>query len=202
MALTPEVEDDPRIHFTKQFLNHVVGESGRDDREGLKETPRRVVDAWAEYTAGYDVDPKAVLKAFEDGAKDYDELLIETNIPVWSTCEHHLAPFWGLAHVGYIPKGKVIGLSKFARLVDVFGRRLQVQERMTVQIADTIMEVLEPEAVGVVIQCRHMCMESRGVKTRGCVTTTAALRGGLKTNASLRDEFYDLIKLGQNGVTI
>lgn len=184
----------------EQFLEMVVGVD--NGREGLRETPERVVKAWAEYTAGYGQDAVAVLKAFTDGAEKYDELILVSNIPVYSTCEHHLAPFWGVAHIGYIPNGKIIGLSKFDRVVEVFARRLQVQERMTAQLADAIEEALSPKGVGVVIQCRHMCMESRGVRARGSITTTSALRGGLKQNASAREEFMSLVSMGRNGVTI
>jgi GTP cyclohydrolase IA len=196
-------EEESRQKVAGTFLQKVVLHGRSEiDREGLVETPKRVVKAWNEWTAGYEQDPIQVLKAFEDGAQNYDEMVVLTDIPVYSTCEHHLAPFWGVAHIAYIPKGKVVGLSKFARLVDVFARRLQVQERLTVQIADAIMEGLEPEGVGVALQCRHMCMESRGIQRRGTVTTTSALRGGLKTDASARSEFLSLVKLGQNGVTI
>jgi GTP cyclohydrolase I len=115
-------------------------------------------------------------------------------IPVYSHCEHHLAPFFGKATIGYLPKGKIVGLSKLTRLVDIFSKRLQVQERMTIQIANALMEVLEPKAVGVVVRCRHLCMESRGIRTPGEETITSAMLGGLRANLALRTEFLALAK--------
>jgi GTP cyclohydrolase I len=165
------------------------------EREGLKETPRRFLDAWQEWCSGYEVkDPGSILKAFEDGAAGVDEMVLVRDIPIFSHCEHHLAPFFGTAHVAYIPSGKIVGLSKIPRLVQVFSRRLQVQERLTQQIASTIEEALKPKAVGVVLECRHMCMESRGVKTPGSSTTTSALRGAFKNDPSARAEFMRLIR--------
>lgn len=162
-------------------------------REGLRETPKRFLAAWQEYTRGYHIKPDEVLKVFADGAHGVDELVMVRDIPVYSTCEHHLAPFFGRAHVGYIPAGKILGLSKFARLVDVFARRLQVQERLTTQIADSLRDALAPRGVAVVLECRHMCMESRGCRTQGSVTTTSALRGVFKHDASARSEFLRLV---------
>lgn len=184
-----------------EFLRSMIP-SEDHGREGLHETPRRVIAAWQEWTSGYGVDPKKVLKSFADGAQHYDQLVLVSNIPVYSTCEHHLAPFWGLAHIGYIPSGHVVGLSKFPRLVDLFARRLQVQERLTADIAGALQEALQPVGVGVVIQCRHMCMESRGVRVRGSLTTTSALHGALKDNSDARAEFLKLVESGKNGVTI
>lgn len=164
------------------------------EREGLKETPARVVKAWKSWFEGYKLDPKSVLKSFEDGGEGYDEMLVQRNIPVYSHCEHHLAPFFGVAHIGYIPSGRIVGLSKLSRLVDVFARRLQVQERLTAQIADALSEALEAKAVGVVLECRHMCMESRGVQRSGTTTTTSALRGLLKDSPQARAEFLSLLQ--------
>jgi GTP cyclohydrolase I len=135
-----------------------------------------------------------VLKAFEDGAEEYNELIVVRGIPVYSHCEHHLAPFFGKATIGYVPNGKIVGLSKLTRLVDVFSKRLQVQERMTIQIANALMEVLEPKAVGVVVKCRHMCMESRGIRTAGEETITSAMLGELQPNLALRTEFLALAR--------
>ena len=159
------------------------------DREGLDETPARLVKAWAHWTSGYNTNTHELLKTFEDGAERYDEMVFVGSIPFYSHCEHHLAPFFGVAHVGYIPNGRIVGLSKFPRLVDAFARRLSVQERITVQIADTIQTVLKPKGVGVVLQARHMCMESRGVAKAGAITATTALRGILKDSDSARAEF-------------
>ena len=163
------------------------------DREGLKETPNRFLNAWAEYTQGYAEKPEDVLKAFEDGAERVDEMVIVRDIPVYSLCEHHLAPFFGKANVGYVPDRKILGLSKISRLVEVFARRLQVQERLTNQIADALDQHLQPLGVAVVIECRHMCMESRGIRHAGTATVTSALRGSIKSNPDTRREFLSLI---------
>lgn len=173
-------------------LLQYVGED--TNREGLRETPARVLKAWREWTAGYGQEPRDILKTFEDGAEKIDELILVRDIPMWSHCEHHLAPFFGVAHIGYIPNGKIVGLSKLARLVDVFGRRLQVQERLTAQIADAISEVLEPKGVGVVIEARHMCMESRGIRRVGATTVTSAMRGALLDKPEARAEFLAMIR--------
>lgn len=164
-----------------------IGEN--PDREGLRETPIRVAHAWlGTWASGYALDPKAVLKTFEDGAEGYNEMITVSQIPIYSHCEHHLAPFFGSATISYLPKSRIVGLSKFARLIEIFSRRLQVQERMTAQIADAIEEVLAPRGVGVMVRCRHLCMESRGVRTPGSFTTTTALRGVMRAGAA-RAEF-------------
>ena len=164
------------------------------DRPGLLDTPDRVTRAWTHWTQGYQQTPKTFMKSFEDGAQDVDQMVLVSNIPIFSHCEHHLAPFWGLAHIAYIPSSKVLGLSKFARISDVYARRLQVQERLTNQIAEALHEgALQPVGVGVRLECRHMCMESRGVASRGTVTATTALRGAIKTEPDARNEFYHLV---------
>lgn len=162
-------------------------------RGGLVETPRRVLKAWEFWTSGYQREPGQVLKVFEDGAERVDEMVAVCRIPLYSHCEHHLAPFFGVAHVAYIPNGKIVGLSKLSRLVDIFARRLQVQERLTNQIADALDEHLKPKGVGVMIECRHMCMESRGVCQQGHATRTSALRGVIKTDAAARAEFLRVV---------
>lgn len=157
-------------------------------REGIAETPLRFAKAWAHWTSGYGQDPQSLLKSFEEG--DYDEMVIVKDIPLYSKCEHHLADIFGTATVAYVPSGRVVGLSKLSRLVDVFARRLQVQERMTVQIADALANSeLKPKGVGVMIKCRHMCMESRGICQQGQSTVTTALRGTLKKYSAPRQEF-------------
>lgn len=171
-------------------------------REGLAETPERAARAWAEWTSGYGVDPASVLKAFVDGSEDYDELVFQGGIPLWSLCEHHMAPFFGVAHIGYIPKGRVVGLSKLARLVDVFARRLQVQERMTVQIARALHNALEPRAVGVVLQCRHSCMESRGIRRIGSITMTSALLGQFRNEPEARAEFMAMVHAARQATVL
>lgn len=158
-------------------------------REGLEDTPTRVAKAWAFWTRGYAMDPANILKVFEDGADHYDEMVKVLHIPLYSKCEHHLADIFGTACVAYIPNGKIVGLSKISRLVDCYARRLQVQERLTVQIADALVEHLAPKGVGVLIRARHMCMESRGICQQGHYTETTALRGAMKEDPSTRAEF-------------
>jgi GTP cyclohydrolase I len=177
-----------------QAVRRLLAYIGEDpDREGLLETPARFLKAWEEYTRGYRINPEEILKSFEDGAQRVDEMVIVRDIPVYSLCEHHLAPFFGKAYVGYVPDKRILGLSKISRLVEIFGRRLQVQERLTNQIADALDTHLKPLGVAVVIECRHMCMESRGVRHTGTATVTSALRGSIKANADTRREFLSLI---------
>lgn len=161
------------------------------EREGIQETPGRFAKAWQHWTSGYSVDIAALLKVFEDGAQGYDEMVLVRDIPIYSKCEHHLADIFGTVSIAYIPDGRVVGLSKLSRLADAFARRLQVQERMTVQIADAIMEHLKPKGCGVIIRARHMCMESRGLCQQGHHTVTSALRGALKEGPA-RAEFMSL----------
>ena len=178
------------LDIVRSLLSYI----GEDpDREGLQETPARFLKAWEEYTRGYREKPEEILKSFEDGAQSVDEMVIVRDIPVYSLCEHHLAPFFGKAYVGYVPDKRILGLSKISRLVEIFGRRLQVQERLTNQIADALDTHLQPLGVAVVIECRHMCMESRGVRHTGTATVTSALRGSIKSNADTRREFLSLI---------
>lgn len=188
-ADTKTTDDDFSEHDWRRLLIH-LGEN--PDRQGLQETPQRVQKAWQHWTAGYAQNPADILKVFEDGAEQYNELIVVRGIPVYSHCEHHLAPFFGTATIGYTPNGKIVGLSKLTRLVDCFARRLQVQERMTMQIAETLMEHVQPLSVGVVIRCRHMCMESRGIQTPGEETVTSALLGEMRSNLGLRSEFLSL----------
>ncbi len=178
----------------RKLLQH-IGEN--PDREGLRETPKRVMKAWSEWAVGYKQDPADVLKTFKDGAEDYDELVIVHNIPVVSKCEHHLETIFGHAHVGYIPNGKIVGLSKLARVVEIYARRLQTQERMTKQIADALVKHLEPVGVGVLIRASHGCMSTRGVKIHGSVTTTSAMRGALLEEDAARKEFLDLCAMAE-----
>ena len=169
-----------------------VGED--PDREGLLETPARVARAYAEMFAGLHTEPTDVLnKTFSE---DHQELVLVRDIPIYSTCEHHLVPFFGVAHIGYIPgeSGQVTGLSKLARLVDLFAKRPQVQERLTSQVADALVDKLGAQAVIVVIECEHLCMAMRGIRKPGAMTTTSAVRGGFKRNASSRAEALALIR--------
>lgn len=172
---------------TIRSLLRAIGEN--PDRGGLLETPVRAARAWRDWTAGYEQSPEEVLKVFEDGAESCDQLVIVRDIPVYSHCEHHLAPFFGVAHVGYIPDKRIVGLSKLSRLVDIFARRLQVQERLTNQIADALQEHLQPRGVGVMVECRHLCMESRGIQRQGTSTNTTALRGAMRDDDAARGEF-------------
>lgn len=177
------------------ILNLLGGVIGEDvTRGGLLETPKRVVKAWAHWTNGYHVDIAALLKTFEDGAEGYDEMVVRKNIRIYSHCEHHLAPIIGECTIAYIPNGRVVGLSKLDRLADAFARRLQVQERLTNQIADALMEHLQPKGVGVHINARHMCIESRGVAQQNSDTITSALRGAMKDQPDTRAEFMALVK--------
>lgn len=161
-------------------------------RTGTEETPKRVAKAWEFWTSGYGVDPAEVLKVFEDGAEGVDEMVLVKDIPVYSHCEHHLAAIFGTATVAYIPNGRIVGLSKLSRLVDIHSRRLQVQERLTKDIASDLWDHLQPLGVGVILRCRHLCMESRGICQQGHHTVTSALRGVLKDNRDSRSEFMAL----------
>lgn len=175
----------------RQILSNIDPTS---DRQGLEETPLRVAKAMQFWTSGYDKDPKAVLKVFEDGGENYDEMVIVKDIPIYSQCEHHMASIFGTATIAYIPDGRIVGLSKLSRLADIFARRLQVQERLTAQIADSLWEHLKPKGVGVILRCRHMCMESRGLCQQGHHTITSALRGVIKEDHKVRSEFLSLSK--------
>lgn len=181
------------IVATCELLTEIEGtDRGQALREGLSETPMRVAKAWEFWTRGYSMRAEDILKVFEDGAESYDEMVIVKDIPIYSKCEHHLADIFGTATIAYIPNGKVVGLSKLSRLADMYARRLQVQERMTVQIADALQTHLQPKGVGVLIRARHMCMESRGLCQQGHHTITSALRGVIKSEAQPRAEFLQL----------
>jgi len=176
-------------------VRHLITVAGDDPtRQGLVETPERFRKAWEYWNRGYKQDPAAVLKTFEDGAEKCDEMVTQLNIRIWSRCEHHLAPFFGRAHIAYVPNGKIVGLSKLTRVARIFAARLQVQERLTDQIADCLQVHLDPKGVAVVLDCRHTCMESRGVEEHGTTTITTALRGVFKENPSARAEFMSYVQ--------
>ncbi|MFV0495351.1 GTP cyclohydrolase I FolE [Mycobacterium sp.] len=183
--------DQPRAEAAVRELLLAIGED--PDRNGLRETPARVVRAYREIFAGLYTDPSSVLNTMFD--EDHNELVIVKEIPMYSTCEHHLVSFHGVAHVGYIPgvDGRVTGLSKIARLVDLYAKRPQVQERLTSQIADALVNRLNPRGVIVVVEAEHLCMAMRGVRKPGSVTTTSAVRGQFKTDSASRAEALDLI---------
>lgn len=165
-------------------------------REGLLETPRRVVDAYQDWFSGYGEDPRAYLERTFEEVAGYDELIVLRDIEFESHCEHHMAPIIGKAHVGYLPNGKVVGISKLARVVEAYARRFQVQEKLTAQIADTINEVLQPRGVGVVIEGAHECMTTRGVHKRGVSMITSKMLGGFRDDARTRAEFLQFIDVG------
>ncbi|MCZ8062166.1 GTP cyclohydrolase I FolE [Silanimonas sp.] len=165
-------------------------------REGLVDTPLRVARAWREWFSGYSLDPDAYLARTFEEVEGYDEMVVLRDIPFESHCEHHLAPIIGKAHVGYLPGGKVVGISKLARVVEAYSRRLQVQEKLTAQIADCIERVLQPRGVGVVIEASHECMTTRGVHTRGVSMVTSTMRGLFRDDARTRAEFLAFVEVG------
>jgi GTP cyclohydrolase I len=182
------------IEKTKNLIRELLIEIGEDpDREGLIKTPERVAKAYEFLTRGYKQDVDEIMNKAIFTEK-YDEMVIVKDIDFYSMCEHHMLPFFGKAHIAYIPNGKIIGLSKIPRLVDLFARRLQVQERLTQQIADTLNEYLKPEGVGVVIEAMHMCMMMRGVEKQNSIATTSAMHGSFKEDERTRSEFLTLIK--------
>ena len=184
---TLPITEDIKINFSK-----IISLLGEDtDREGLEKTPLRAAKAMKFLTEGYEKDPTQILQSAMF-SEDYNEMVIVKDIELYSLCEHHMLPFFGKAHIAYIPNGKIVGLSKIPRVVDVFSRRLQVQERMTEQILDCINETLEPIGVGVVIEASHMCMMMRGVQKQNSTTTTSGFRGSFKERDT-RNEFLKLI---------
>lgn len=173
-------------------LLQFIGED--PSRGGLLQTPERVTKAWKHWTSGYKEDIGKLLKTFEDGADGCDEMVMVKDIPFYTHCEHHMTPFFGTTTVAYIPDGKIVGLSKLSRIVSAFSRRLQVQERLTNQIADAIHQHLQPKGVGVVVSARHLCMESRGIQQQGHQTITSALRGVMRDVPEARAEFLNLAR--------
>jgi len=177
----------------ENFIKQILLDIGEDpQREGLLKTPERVARAYEDLTSGYKMDLKAIVNeaVFEES---YDEMVLVNNIDLFSLCEHHMLPFFGVAHVAYIPDGKIIGVSKISRIVDVYAKRLQVQERMTEQIAGTIDEILKPKGVGVIINARHLCMVMRGVKKINTIMTTSSMIGLFKEDHRTRSEFLSLV---------
>ena len=184
--------DEDKIRAAVVSMIEAIGED--PEREGLVETPTRVAEMYAELFMGLNVDPRKELRVgYELGHR---EMVIVRDIPFYSMCEHHLLPFYGTAHVGYIPNndGRVVGISKLARVVDIFARRLQIQERMTTQIADAILETLQPDGVAVVVQAVHLCMTMRGISKPGSTVVTSATRGLFRSRAATRAEFLSLVQ--------
>jgi GTP cyclohydrolase I len=186
--------DRPTREAAEAAVRTLIAWAGDDPtRPGLVDTPRRVVNAYREFYAGYDQDANSTLdRTFEDFGS-YDDMVVVRDIPFYSHCEHHMVPFVGKAHVAYIPNGRVVGLSKIARVVDVFAKRLQVQEKLTKQIADAIWNHLQPQGVAVIVQCQHFCMCYRGVKKPGSWTTTSKLHGIFLLDSAARMELFTLI---------
>ena len=183
-----------KIDSIAKSYSSILSDIGEDPtREGLLKTPERVAKALQFLTHGYDVDPSEILKSamFKE---DYSQMVIVKDIEIYSLCEHHLLPFFGKAHIAYIPNGHIVGLSKIPRVVDAYARRLQVQERLTIEIRDCIQRTLEPKGVAVVIECSHMCMQMRGVQKQNSVTTSSAFTGLFLKNDATRKEFINLIQ--------
>ena len=179
-------------------VRRILEYMGEDpEREGLVKTPTRVARAFEYMTRGYSQDPKAIISGAMFTTEDYQEMVLVKDIDFFSMCEHHILPFFGRANVAYIPKHRIVGISKIARLVDVFARRLQVQERLTTQVANTLMEELDPFGVGVIIRAEHLCMRMRGVEKQNSIVTTSAMLGAFRTQQATREEFMTLVNGSQ-----
>jgi len=172
----------------KEVLKH-IGEN--PNREGLVDTPKRIIKSWEHLYSGYNKDPKEILTVFDSDG--YDEIVLLKNIELFSMCEHHMLPFIGKAHIGYLPNKKVIGISKLARLMEIFARRLQIQERLTKQIAQSLQDLLNPIGVGVIIEAKHMCMQMRGVEKQNSSMVTSSMLGVFREDSSARKEFLSLV---------
>ena len=192
--MSEERNQKPSREEAEAAVRTLIAWAGDDPtREGLRETPKRVVKSYEEFYEGYDKDPKEILSKVFEEIEGYDEIVLVKDIPLQSHCEHHMVPIIGKAHVGYLPDQRVVGLSKLARVVDMFGKRLQTQETMTAQIADTINDVLKPKGVAVVIDAEHQCMSSRGINKHGSSTITSRMIGVFRENQKSRMEFLNLI---------
>jgi GTP cyclohydrolase I len=186
----------PTIEQAQEAVKTLILWAGDNpNREGLLETPKRVVNAYLDFFSGYNEDPKEVLGKTFDDVKGYDDIVLIKNIRMESHCEHHMVPFIGFAHVAYIPNQKVVGISKIARLVDIFSKRLQTQEILTMQIAHTINDVLKPKGVAVFIDSKHQCMTTRGIHKTSASTTTMTMLGNFKTDSTFEDRFLNMIKI-------
>jgi GTP cyclohydrolase I len=182
----------PKNNKLEKAVEGLIAALGENvKRDGLLKTPQRVAKAYEKMFSGYGKNPKHLLTTFAD--ENYDEMIVVKDIEFYSSCEHHLLPFFGTAHIGYIPNGKIIGLSKIPRLVEIFSRRLQNQERLTMQIAEALKELINPRGVGVVLEAKHMCMMARGVEKQGSKVMTSSMMGLFKKNLNTRSEFLKLI---------
>jgi GTP cyclohydrolase IA len=199
--MTPKVETPTLTSATfEDLVKEMLVRLGEDpQREGLLRTPARVQKAFEFLTKGYNEDPEALLKNALFTVT-YDEMVIVKDVEMFSLCEHHMLPFFGKVHVAYIPNGKVIGLSKIPRLIEIFSRRLQIQERLTTQIAETIQKVIQPQGVGVVIEARHLCMMMRGVEKQHSAAVTSSMLGCFRDEQETRQEFLSLIRQRPNGI--
>jgi GTP cyclohydrolase I len=199
MAQTVETNTVTSASF-EDLVREMIVRLGEDpDREGLTRTPERVHRAYEHLTKGYKEDPQAMLKEALFTV-NYDEMVIVKDVEMFSLCEHHMLPFFGKVHVAYIPNGKVIGLSKIPRLIEIFSRRLQIQERLTTQIAETIQQAIQPQGVGVVIEARHLCMMMRGVEKQHSAAVTSSMLGCFRDEQETRSEFLSLIRARANGM--
>jgi GTP cyclohydrolase I len=192
---SPAVTREQALEAVRTLLRWAGDEPSR---EGLRDTPKRVVDAYADWFSGYKDDPQEYMRRTFEEVAGYDEMIVLRDIQFESFCEHHMAPIIGRAHVGYVPDGKVVGISKLARVVDAFARRFQVQEKMTAQIATCINEVLQPRGVGVVVDAVHQCMTTRGVHKRGVSLITSQMLGSFREDARTRAEFLRFIDIDAN----
>ena len=196
-ASTAKNENKPSRTEAEAAIRTLLSWAGDDpEREGLLDTPKRVVDAFGDWFSGYSDDPAEYLKRTFEEVEGYDEMIVLRDIEFESHCEHHMAPIIGKAHVGYLPDGKVVGISKLARVVETYARRLQVQEKLTAQIAQVIQDVLQPRGVGVVIEASHECMTTRGVHKRGVSMITSKMLGSFREDARTRAEFLQFIDVG------
>jgi GTP cyclohydrolase I len=193
---TSRAADDAAVEDAVRVILRRIGED--PEREGLRLTPTRVLQAIDFLTRGYREDPKIVINGAVFAQDDYQEIILCKDVDFYSLCEHHLLPFFGKAHVAYLPNRRIIGLSKLARLVEIYARRVQVQERMTTQIAQTLMEELEPMGVAVVLEAEHLCIRMRGVEKQNSYVTTSAMLGVFRTHFETRQEFMNLLRNGKH----
>ena len=190
-----KVSEDQALEAVKTLIKWA---GDNPEREGLKETPKRVIKSYKDFFSGYNSDPREILSKKFKEVDGYDEIIILKNIRLESHCEHHMVPFIGTAHVGYLPKNKVVGLSKLARLVEAFAKRLQIQEKLTAQIANAIDEVLQPRGVGVIIEASHLCVGTRGVHKPDAKMVTSRMLGSFRNDQATRKEFLELVGINKS----